>query len=197
MPTTSNNPVTGTESNSQTAAKTTTTKVDRPSFFRNKIDVMAFQVWSNKNGISLSSDGEWGDKTNSAWLKSKTKYIESIRALTDSNLRLVHARLQPYGSVVPITEYSKAKDRYVPVGYTYTASFSKNKLSSTIDYSLNYTIVLYDTDNFKIIDNFTRQNLCSGIYLNGGRILRITEGININTIISEDNAWKSIKKCLF
>ena len=193
----SNNPVSGTESNSQTSAKTTTNKVDKPSFFRNKIDVMAFQVWCNKNGISLSSDGEWGEKTNSAWLKLKIKYIESLRGLTDSNLRLVHARLQPYGMVVPITEYSKSKDKYVPVGYTYTASFSKNKLSSGVDYSLNYTIVLYDTDKFKIIDNFTRQNLCSGVYLNGARMLRITEGINANKLISEDNAWTSIKNCLF
>ena len=99
--------------------------------------------------------------------------------------------------VVPITEYSKSKDKYVPVGYTYTASFSKNKLSSGVDYSLNYTIVLYDTDKFKIIDNFTRQNLCSGVYLNGARMLRITEGINANKLISEDNAWTSIKNCLF
>lgn len=194
---TSNNPVTGTESNSQTAEKTTTNKVDKPSFFKNKIDVTAFQVWSNKNGISLPTDGEWGEKTNSAWFKSKIKYIESLRGLTDSNLRLVHARLQPYGMVVPITEYSKAKDKYVPVGYTYTASFSKNKLSSSIDFTLNYNIVLYDTDKFKIIDNGTKQTLCAGVYLNGGRVLRITEGINVDKTISENNAWTSIKRCLF
>ena len=199
---TSNNPISGTESNAQNTANATQTtskvnKVEKPAPFKNKIDITAFQVWCNKNGISLPADGEWGEKTNSAWLKLKIKYIESLKGLTDSNLRLVHARLQPYGMVVPITEYSKAKDKYVPVGYTYTASFSKNKLSSSIDFTLNYNVVLYDTDKFKIIDNGTKQTLCVGVYLNGGRVLRITEGINVNKTISEDNAWTSIKKCLF
>lgn len=176
------------KSTGTTQSKTTDTSKDnivKPPFFKSILDVMSFQTWSNKHKISLDVDGIWGEKTNNAWISLKKEYMSSLNGITDSDLRLVHARLSPYGST---TAFNKS--------FIYQASFSKTKLSNTLDYTLDYTINFYDNGRFTIYDNHMKVNVVKGSYSNGGRTIAPTEGLNSSKVFKDDNAWNAIRKSI-
>ena len=175
--------LTDTQTIDSTKIKPDTTKdnITKPSFFKTVLDVISFQIWANKNKSSLDTDGKWDQKTNDVWLSLKTIYLKSLGGITDTDLRLVHARLSPYG----IGKLS-----------IYQATFSKTKLSSQIDYSLDYTINFYDNGRFTIYDNHRQVNVVKGNYSNGGRMIAPTEGLNSSKVFREDNAWNAIRKSI-
>ena len=164
---------------------TTKANIVKPEFFKSILDVISFQIWSNKNKVSLDTDGIWGVKTNDAWISLKKTYLKSLNGITDSDLRLVHSRLSPYGESTPLNK-----------SFIYQASFSKTKLSDKIDYSLDYTINFYDNGRFTIYDNKRQVNIVKGSYSNGGRTILPSEGINSGKVFKDDNAWNAIRKAI-
>ena len=154
--------------------ETTKANVTKPSFFPTISDVIAFQVWSNKNNFGLSVDGKWGEETNNAWIKISTAYKKSLtifgttKLIMDSDLRMVHSRLSPYGNATPLSDGT----------YFYQASFTRSKLSIQPDYSLDRNIQFYNNGRFTIIDNVNKIIISKGSYSNGGRTIIVTEGLN-------------------
>ena len=173
--------------------ETTKANVTKPSFFPTISDVIAFQVWSNKNNFGLSVDGKWGEETNNAWIKISTAYKKSLtifgttKLIMDSDLRMVHSRLSPYGNATPLSDGT----------YFYQASFTRSKLSIQPDYSLDRNIQFYNNGRFTIIDNVNKIIISKGSYSNGGRTIIVTEGINAKKTFKEDNAWNAIRKAAY
>lgn len=178
-----------------TKVKTDTTKdnITKPSFFESILDVISFQIWANKNKSSLNTDskwnldtdGKWGGKTNDAWISLKKTYIKELGGITNTEQRLAHARLFPYGTTITSNK-----------SFIYQSSFSKTKLSIFIDYSLDYIINFYDYGRFTIYDNHRKVNVMKGNYSNGGRTIRPTEGLNAGKVFKDDNAWNAIRKSI-
>jgi hypothetical protein len=173
--------------------ETTKANVTKPSFFPTISDVIAFQVWSNKNNFSLSVDGKWGEESNNAWIKISTAYKKSLtifgttKLIMDSDLRMVHSRLSPYGNATPLSDGT----------YFYQASFTRSKLSIQPDYSLDRNIQFYNNGRFTIIDNVNKIIISKGSYSNGGRTIIVTEGLNAKKTFKEDNAWNAIRKAAY
>ena len=173
--------------------ETTKANITKPSFFPTISDVIAFQVWSNKNNFGLSVDGKWGEETNNAWVKISKTYKKSLtifgttKLIMDSDLRMVHSRLSPYGNATPLSDGT----------YFYQASFTRSKLSIQPDYSLDRNIQFYNNGRFTIIDNVNKIIISKGSYLNGGRTIIVTEGINTKKTFKEDNAWNAIRKAAY
>ena len=173
--------------------ETTKANVTKPSFFPTISDVIAFQVWSNKNNFGLSVDGKWGEETNNAWIKISTAYKKSLtifgttKLIMDSDLRMVHSRLSPYGNATPLSDGT----------YFYQASFTRSKLSIQPDYSLDRNIQFYNNGRFTIIDNVNKIIISKGSYSNGGRTIIVTEGLNAKKTFKEDNAWNAIRKAAY
>jgi hypothetical protein len=184
-----NLPISSTQSSGATQSKTTDTSkgnISKPAFFKTILDVISFQIWTNKQKVILNNDGKWDEKTNDAWLSLAKTYIKSLNGIKDSDLRLVHARLSPYGE-------SKTFNK----SFVYQASFSKTKLSDKIDYSLDYTITFYDNSRFMIYDNHRQAIIIKGGYSNGGRTISPTEGLNTGKVFKDDNVWNSIRKTVY
>jgi hypothetical protein len=179
-----------TQTTGVTQSKTTDTSksnIVKPSFFKSILDVISFQIWANKHkkSLGLDTDGKWGESTNNAWVSLKKTYMSSLNGITDTEQRLVHARLFPYGATTPLNK-----------SFIYQASFSKTKLSDNIDYSLDYTINFFDNGRFTIYDNHRQFNVVKGSYSNGGRTIAPTEGLNTGKVFKDDNAWNAIRKAI-
>jgi hypothetical protein len=176
-----------------TDKETTKSNITKPSFFPSISDVIAFQIWSNKNKNSLAVDGKWTEETNNVWVKISSTYKKSLtifgttKYINDSDLRMVHARLSPYGSATPLADGT----------YTYQASFTQSKLSVQLDYSLQYIVTFYNNARFIILDNLSKLVIAKGSYSNGGRTLIVTEGRNAKKTFKEDNAWNAIRKVAY
>lgn len=176
-----------------TDKETTKSNITKPSFFPSISDVIAFQIWSNKNKNSLAVDGKWTEETNNVWIKMSSTYKKSLtifgttKYINDSDLRMVHARLSPYGSATPLSDGT----------YTYQASFTQSKLSVQLDYSLQYIVTFYNNARFIILDNLSKLVIAKGSYSNGGRTLIVTEGRNAKKTFKEDNAWNAIRKVAY
>jgi hypothetical protein len=184
-----NLPISSTQSSGATQSKTTDTSkgnISKPAFFKTILDVISFQIWTNKQKVILNNDGKWDEKTNDAWLSLAKTYIKSLNGIKDSDLRLVHARLSPYGE-------SKTFNK----SFVYQASFSKTKRYYKVDYSLDYTITFYDNSRFMIYDNHRQAIIIKGGYSNGGRTISPTEGLNTGKVFKDDNVWNSIRKTVY
>jgi hypothetical protein len=105
----------------------------------------------------------------------------------DSDLRMVHARLSPYGNATPLPDGT----------YYYQASFTKSKLSTQIDFSLDRNVIFYNNGRYTIIDNVNRLVISKGSYSNGGRTLIVSEGLNAKKTFKEDNAWNAIRRAAY
>lgn len=185
----SNLPLSSTQSSGATQSKTidtTKNNISKPAFFKTILDVISFQIWANKHKMILDTDGKWDVKTNDAWFSLSKTYIKSLDGIKDSDLRLVHARLSPYGES---KQFNKS--------FVYQASFSKTKLSDKIDYLLDYTINFYDNGRFMLYDNHRQVIVIKGNYSNGGRTISPTEGLNTGKVFKDDNAWNSIRKTIY
>jgi hypothetical protein len=147
---------------------------DKPSELANKNDIISFQVFSNKNSINLTPDGSWTENTKNSWNKLKSKYLKSIGFVKDSDLRLLMARLYPYGEAVKNADGT----------YTFTSKFNNER----------WTINGYDNKRFFIFDNKDNSLLSKGNYDNGARSLVVTEGKNKGKTFKDDNAWDNVRK---
>lgn len=180
------------QSASGVATQNTSTpqNIVKPIFFETKLDIIAFQVWANKNKLKTSLLGEWDESTQKAWNDVSTPqtpgsgYIRSLRGITNSELKLVHARLSPYGSATFIGSL------------VYKASFSESKISLTIDDDFPYSVIFNESGEFRIVDNFTKVDICKGQYSNGGRSLTITDGLNKGKVVENEVAWDGITSCI-
>ena len=146
---------------------------DKPSELSNSIDITSFQVFSNKNSVNVTADGTWNENTKNSWNKLKSKYMESIGFVKDSDLRLLMARLYPYGKAVKNTDGT----------YTFTSPFNNEK----------WTINAYDNKRFFIFDKNSKL-ISKGNYDNGCRTLTVTEGKNTGKTFRDDNAWDNVRK---
>ena len=173
--------------------ETTKANITKPSFFSTLTDVIAFQIWSNKHNYSLDIDGKWGEQTNNAWIKISSAYKKSLtifgttKLIMDSDLRMIHSRLSPYGNATPLSDGT----------YFYQASFTRSKLSIQPDYTLDRNIQFYNNGRFTITDNVNKIIISKGSYLNGGRVITVTEGFNAKKTFKEDNAWNAIRKAAY
>ena len=177
-------------SGASTQNTSTPQNIVKPIFFGTKLDIIAFQVWANKNKLKTSLLGEWDESTQKAWNDVSTPqtpgsgYIRSLRGITNSELKLVHARLSPYGSATFIGSL------------VYKASFSESKISLTIDDDFPYSVIFNESGEFRIVDNFTKVDICKGQYSNGGRSLTITDGLNKGKVVENEVAWDGITSCI-
>ena len=182
-----------TDDKKSTDKETTKSNITKPTFFPSISDVIAFQIWSNKNKNSLAVDGKWTEETNNVWVKISSTYKKSLtifgttKYINDSDLRMIHARLSPYGSATPLSDGT----------YMYQASFTQSKLSVQLDYSLQYIVNFYNNARFIILDNSSKLVIAKGSYSNGGRTLIVTEGRNAKKTFKEDNAWNAIRKIAY
>ena len=146
---------------------------DKPKELANKTDILSFQVYSNKNSVNVTSDGAWGENTKNAWNKLKTNYLKQIGFVKDSDLRLVMARLFPYGKVVKNADST----------FTFTSPFNNEK----------WTINAYENKRFFIFDKYDAL-VSKGNYDNGCQTLTVTEGKYVGKTFKDDNAWVNIRK---
>ena len=146
---------------------------DKPKELANKTDILSFQVYSNKNSVNVTSDGTWGENTKNAWNQLKTKYIKQIGFVKDSDLRLLMARLFPYGRVNKNTDST----------FTFTSPFNNEK----------WTINAFENKRFFIFDKYGTV-LSKGNYDDGCLKLTVTEGKYVGKTFKDDNAWDNVRK---
>jgi hypothetical protein len=146
---------------------------DKPKELANKTDILSFQVYSNKKSVNVTSDGAWGENTKNAWNKLKTNYLKQIGFVKDSDLRLLMARLFPYGSVTKNTDST----------FTFTSPFNNEK----------WTINAFENKRFFIFDKYGTV-LSKGNYDDGCLKLTVTEGKYVGKTFKDDNAWDNVRK---
>ena len=170
----------------------TASNTNKPEFFVTTLDIIAFQIWANKNKLKTTLLGAWDESTQKAWDSVSTKtlpgsdYIRSLKGITNTELKLVHARLNPYGSGINI-------DGEI----FYKASFSPKKISLTIDDGYPYSVIFRSNGEFRVVDNFTKITICNGIYSNGGRKLVMDSGAKKGKTLENDVAWDNILTCFY
>ena len=170
----------------------TASNISKPNYFETTLDIIAFQIWANNNKLKTTLLGVWDESTQNAWDSVSTKtlpgssYLRSLKGLTNTELKLVHARLNPYGSSTKIGNE-----------LVYKASFSPRKISLTIDDGYPYSIIFNANGEFKVVDNFTKITICDGIYSNGGRKLVMNSGAKKGKTLENDIAWDNILTCFY
>jgi len=178
--------------NQTTTNGVTASNTNKPTFFETTLDIIAFQIWANKNKLKTTLLGAWDDSTQKAWDSISTKtlpgsdYIRSLKGITNTELKLVHARLNPYGASINI-------DGEI----FYKASFSPKKISLTIDDGYPYSVIFRSNGEFKVVDNFTKITICNGIYSNGGRKLVMDSGAKKGKTLENEVAWDNILTCFY
>lgn len=149
--------------------------VGRPPELLDADDILAFQVYVNKNGEKIKEDGSWGQTTQAAWDKTKTTYLKRIGHVKNSTIRLCFARLYPYGKV------TKGKDGK----FIFESPFNNNK----------YAVALYENKRFFISDLLLNQGVVKGSYKDGCREMSAQiEGRNV--VVKSLNSWDNIRKML-
>ncbi len=187
---TENNEVAPRIAQDPTVSGATASNSKKPSFFETTLDIIAFQIWANKNKLKTTLLGVWDASTQKAWDSISTKslpgssYVRSLKGITNTELKLVHARLNPYGSGINIGG-----------NLVYKASFSPKKISLAIDDTFPYSVIFNIKGEFKIVDNFTKITICNGVYSNGGRKLVIEDGANKGKTLENEVAWDNILAC--
>lgn len=146
----------------------------KPKELKNDTEVLAFQVWANKNGEKISTDGLWGNQTSGSWNKLGKKFLKYIGHVIDSDLRLVFARLFPYGGAQKLSDGS----------YQFVSNFNNQK----------YRIALYENKRFAMLSNTTNTVISKGGYDNGCCALTVTEGQYSGKTFKDENAWENIRK---
>lgn len=149
--------------------------VKRPSELGSEKKILAFQLWANKNGKKLVTDGKWGPQTSDAWDSLKSKFTDEVYKRTkDENIWLGLARLAPYGDLLDVGQGK----------YIFKSKFNNNR----------YSILLTDGTNFSVFSELANKLLLKGTYEDGCRILNVTDGYNKGKKFKDDNAWNNVRK---
>lgn len=178
----------GKEKPEEKPAEVVNKPIEKPAELPGEKDVLAFQVWVNKNGASIPEDNTWSTSVQDVWQSNGKNFLKGGSTGMSTVLKLAYSRLQPYGYFSTSSE-----------GTSYKSDFRNG----------SYELRVFDDGSFLVMDAQRKNEngyvegaiyMLKGKYEDGFLSIIVTEDTrqpgSAQRTVKDEDAWANIRKII-